>query len=96
MTDNDQQKYYNLHNQYLTSVKRLSVYAYTGSNPAKNDNSSGSTPRTPEVGQTVELMPELSAEILDFARGYSENMRLKNECIDLYNTVKINVNTRLK
>lgn len=91
-SDDDQQKYDDLHGQYVTAVKRLSVYAYSGSHSAKQDNGSKSSIGTTEVGQTVQLMPDISGEILSFARGYNENLRLKNECIDLYEAVRIKIN----
>lgn len=84
---NVKQDYENLRAQYANNSKRLSVA--TANN--KTNTASKVDPTTTSSGTSenrVELMPDVSTEILDFARGYQENLRLKNECIDLYNSAK--------
>lgn len=88
---NATKSYNDLLRQYADDTKRLSVHIAT--NKTDTATKSGNTTTSPRVGEnTVELMPDVSTEILDFARGYQENLRLKNECIDLYNAARTSVN----
>ena len=81
----NQKDFDDLRNQYANDTKRLSVRTYRPSSPAKQDNNPAIAAR---ASQNVQLMPDAAVALADLARGYTENMRLKNECIDLYNSAR--------
>ncbi len=76
-----------LHIKYASGIKRMSVRVSTRPlDTAKQDNHPSIA--VGNDNEIRELMPEISGEILDFARGYSENLRMKNDCIRMYNLVR--------
>lgn len=90
---NAKQDYQNLRDKYAIGAKRLSINTVPDeSDRAKQSDDPASAAGTEQDGATQYLVPELSIEILDFARRYEENLRLKNECIDLYNAARDAVN----
>ena len=93
-SDNEKQNFDTLRDQYATATKRLSVLAYRKSSSTESTNNPATAARTAEVTESVELMPSFSIAAIDVARGYSENLRLKNECIDLYNAAREAVNNQ--
>jgi hypothetical protein len=89
-SDDAKTNFDNLRAQYAANIKRLSVRsAASAPNPAQQSDNSAAAPG---IDQNVQLMPDFSTAIIDLARGYSENLRMKNECIDLYNEVRTQVN----
>ena len=88
--DANQSEFNDLRTQYANDIKRLSVRAYRPGGAAKQGNNPTVATGTSEI--TVQLVPAFSTAILYFARGYIENLRLKNECIDLYNAARDAVN----
>ena len=89
--ENANSNFNSLRDQYADNVKRLSVRAYIARSPAKPDPGATAAARAGQTG-SVDLMPETAASIFDSARRHREDVRLKNECIDLYNAVKDSVN----
>jgi hypothetical protein len=87
--ENGKQAYEDLHTKYVNGAVRMSVTALSQSNSAGKNSGQ---PAAPGISENVQLMPDVSAEVLSFAREYSENLRMKNECIDLYNAVLTKVN----
>ncbi len=76
-----------LHIKYASGIKRMSVRVSTSQvDTTKQDNHPAIA--IGNDSEFRELMPEISGEILDFARGYSENLRMKNDCVRMYNLVR--------
>lgn len=82
--DHAKQDYETIHAKYLFGISRMSIRANCPKQISSNNEASHGTIANGTDSTTVELMPSLSASILDFARGYRENLRLKNECVQLY------------
>lgn len=89
---NAKQDYQNLRDKYAIGAKRLSINTAPDKGDRDEPSENSATTSGTDQGRTEYLMPELSIEILDFARRYEENLRLKNECIDLYNAARDAVN----
>lgn len=75
------QSYQTLLDQYHSGLKRLSIRTNSARNTTGNNQVTTDSAGT--TGQNTFLMPDVSVAILDFAKDYSRNLRLKNECIDL-------------
>lgn len=89
--ENATQKYNDLRSKYANGTLRMSVPTAATSKVARaKQNNSPSPPAV--VYENRELMPELSTAILEFARDYQRNLRLKDQCIVLYNAAREAVN----
>ncbi len=91
---NAKKDYDDLRTQYNHGIKRMSirVAASGASDTARHDNNSPVAVRNND--EVRELVPEISDDILSFAKGYSDNLRKLNQCIFLYNTAKDEINQR--
>lgn len=89
--ENGQRDYDDLHAKYIAGTKRMSVPAYSGVSSTPQDHNAG-VAAIPGENRPIDILPETAAAILDTGRGYSEDVRLKNECIDLYNAARDEVN----
>jgi hypothetical protein len=79
---------------YAAGLKRMSVRTIGGANCEggnSKQNSSSSASHGSNEGRS-ELVPEVSADILDFAGRYQDNVRNLDICIDAYNGMREQLN----
>lgn len=88
--ENAQKTYNALRAKYANGALRLSVSTIHKDSGAEQAGNPASTAGTQYEDR--ELLPDVSTTILDFARDYQRNLRLKNECIDLYNNAREVIN----
>lgn len=89
---NAKKDYESLRLQYANGDQRLSVRIADSTASDTAGQNSGSSTTGKHKYEVRELVPEVSGNILDFARDYSENLRKLNECRNLYNQVEKSVN----
>jgi ABC-type transporter Mla subunit MlaD len=77
--------------KYRAGLKRMSVGTYHPTGPAQQNSSAAAPAGTGQDG-SVYILPATATAIFDIAGGYSEEVRLKNDCIDRYNAVREAVN----
>jgi hypothetical protein len=76
---------------YAIGTKRMSI-ATSSCQGRSADNAADPAIASDASEGRANLLPETALAILDIARGNSEDVRLKNECIDLYNAARDAVN----
>ena len=87
-TENAKANYEKLRAQYAASTVRMSVAAADFESRNTQQNSDSSSAAGACENRSVNLVPEAAAVILAVARQTRDDVRLKNECIDLYNAVR--------
>lgn len=90
-SDNVQKNYDTLRAQYANATLRLSVRTHSENHQTKSGSSATASSGT-DQDRSIDLLPETATSVLDAGRGLKEDVRLKNECIDLYNAVRDNLN----
>ena len=81
------QAYNNLYSKYANGTLRMRVRTKPLSeSDTTKPSDSAAFAHGPDSG-SAELMPDVSLEILGFARGYTDNLRKLNECRALYQSV---------
>ena len=89
--ENAKKSYSDLRAKYTSGALRLSVYTTKPKGVGAKYFEDAAAP-SGVLPERRELVPEVSANILDFARHYSHNLRLKNRCIQLYETTRDAIN----
>jgi hypothetical protein len=83
--------YNKLRTQYVTGAKRMSI-AVASCQGRSPEQSESATTSSGISENRADLLPETAATIFDIGRGIKEDVRLKNECIDLYNDLASKIN----
>lgn len=87
-TENAKASYEKLRAQYVAGTVRMSVTATGFRSKNTQQNSNSVTPGAACENRSIDLVPGVAEVILDVARQTRNDVRLKNECIDLYNAVR--------